>query len=75
MKRDPDFERRRRYFSASGDEGAQDYLHDVMKQIGFYQMEENNLSHIKGYQAAKENGERVKKIKQERGGLSLQMPM
>ena len=59
VKKDPEFERRRQFFSEPKDDAANDVIQDVMVKIGFFQLKENNLSHIKGFNAAQEGVSRV----------------
>lgn len=66
MKRDPEFERRRQFYSEPKDDAAADVIHDVMQKIGFFQLQENNLDHIKAFKAAKESGLKVKQIRDEK---------
>ena len=55
VKRDPELERRKgRFFSGTRDEVESNIIHNAMYKIGFFQLPENDLNHIKGVQATKE---------------------
>jgi len=64
VKKDENLEKRKeRFFSGAKADAEGEIYHDVMKKIGYFQLQENNLNHLKGVQKAKEQGEIAKKIK------------
>ena len=56
VKRNPDLEKRKeKFFRGYRDEVEANIIHNAMYKIGFFQLAENNLNHIKGVQNAAEN--------------------
>jgi len=54
VKKNPKFEERKsRFFSTKQEQEHDKKVLSVMRKIGFYQLEENNLDYIKGVLAAK----------------------
>ena len=52
---DPKFEQRKRRFYQGSRFEVEDLIYqDTMKQIGIFQLEENNLSHIKAFNKGKQ---------------------
>ena len=55
VRKNPDLERRKqRFFSGARDDVESNIIHNAMYKIGFFQLQENNLSHIKAVQASAE---------------------
>ena len=53
VKRNPELEKRRgRFFRGYRDEVEANIIQNAMYKIGFFQLDENNLSHIKGVKDA-----------------------
>ena len=61
VKRDPEYERRRKFFSAYlKGENANDMMVSLMKEIGYFQLQENNLDHIQGFAKVKQEREQFR---------------
>ena len=75
VRRDPDFENRReRFFNEPRDQIENDLIHEAMHAIGFFQLEENDLSHLKAMKTIKEQNLKVKGQKEAKRRQSLQLP-
>ena len=73
VKRDPQYERRRKFFSAYlKGENANDMMVSLMKEIGFFQQQENNLDHIPGLAKVKQERQQFR-LKKERKNEELKM--
>lgn len=72
VKKDPDFERRKNRFFGSPQETKESrkFL-SVMKKIGFFQLEENNLDHIRGVKDSREKSLTVREFRAEKKKLIL----
>ena len=74
VKRDPDYEKRRLFYSEPRDDAAMNIMHELMHKIAFFQIEKNNLDYIKGVKEVKESAMKLQQQKEEKKNNTLQLP-